>query len=94
MVALFLYPLEDTLTLQEQLDQIRAGSKIRIPEENRAIMRSATGRLARSGQLDKVPKVGDQAPDFALPDTAGSTWDSSALRQNGPLLVTFFRGHW
>jgi len=82
------------MTLQEQLDQIRAGAKIRIPEANRAIMRAATDRLVQSGQLEKNLKVGDPAPDFFLADTTGTPWDSLALRRGGPLLLTFFRGHW
>lgn len=82
------------MTLQEQLDQIRAGAKIRIPEANRAIMRNATDALVQSGRLAKTPKVGDTAPDFILTDTTGTNWDSRALRERGPLLVTFFRGHW
>jgi hypothetical protein len=82
------------MTLQEQLDQIRAGSKIRIPEENRAIMRNATDRLVRSGILAKALQEGETAPDFALVDSTGTLWDSRDLRSNGPLLLTFFRGHW
>ena len=82
------------MTLQEQLDQIRAGAKIRIPEANRAIMRNATERLVQSGQLEKALKTGDPAPDFVLADTTGTFWDSIALRSKGPLLLTFFRGHW
>jgi hypothetical protein len=86
--------METTMTLQEQLDRIRAGAKIRIPEENRAIMRKATELLNCSGKPGRVPKVGDPAPDFILPDSTGSTWNSRALRRDGALLVTFFRGHW
>lgn len=82
------------MTLQEQLDQIRAESKIRIPEANRAIMRNATDSLVQSGRLAKTPKVGDTAPDFTLTDTTGTEWDTRTLREHGPLLVTFFRGHW
>jgi len=82
------------MTLQEQLDQIRAGAKIRIPEANRAIMRAATDRLVQSGQPEKTLKVGDPAPDFVLTDTTGTSWDSLPLRSSGALLLTFFRGHW
>lgn len=82
------------MTLQEQLDRIRAGAKIRIPEANRLIMRNAAEGLAQSGQLEKARKVGDPAPDFILADTNGTSWDSTALRSKGPVLLTFFRGHW
>jgi len=82
------------MTLQEQLDQIRAGAKIRVPHANRTIMRNAADSLVQSGRLAKTPKVGDAAPDFTLADTTGTKWDSRVLRERGPLLVTFFRGHW
>jgi len=82
------------MSLQEQLDQIRAGSKSRLPEEAKAIMRNATELLVRSGQVDKATASGSFAPDFALQDTDGTTWDSRVLRKDGPLILTFFRGHW
>jgi hypothetical protein len=87
-------PNQAAMTLQEQLDQIRAGAKIRIPEANRTIMRNAADALIQSGRLEKTPKVGDAVPDFKLADTTGTNWDSRTLRDRGPLLVTFFCGHW
>jgi hypothetical protein len=82
------------MTLQEQLNQIRAGAKIRIPEENRTIMRNATDHLVRSGRLAQALKAGDPTPDFILHDTTGASWSSQMLRCSRPLLITFFRGHW
>ena len=81
------------MNLQNQLDQIRAGSKKRLPEEAKAIMRNATELLVKSKQVEKALKLGDIAPDFALQDSAGVTWDTTALLNKGPLVLTFFRGH-
>lgn len=39
-----------------------------------------------------APKVGDQAPDFAVTDPDGRTWTLSELK--GDVLVFFYRGHW
>jgi peroxiredoxin Q/BCP len=35
-------------------------------------------------------KVGDKAPAFALPDTAGQTVTLQALLQKGPVILAFF----
>ena len=82
------------MSLQEQLDQIRIGSKKRLPEEAKAIMRNATDILVKSGQVDKALSSKSTAPDFVLQDTEGVTWDTQVLRKNGPIILTFFRGHW
>ena len=39
-------------------------------------------------------KVGDTAPDFLLPDWEGRLVSSTQLRENGPLVVSFYRGGW
>lgn len=43
---------------------------------------------------DKVPEVGQVAPDFSLPDSSGSTRRLSELAESGPLVLIFYRGHW
>ena len=39
-------------------------------------------------------KVGDNAPDFLLPDADGRLHSSQQLRRKGPLVLSFFRGGW
>lgn len=39
-------------------------------------------------------KIGDDAPDFLLPDAHGRLHSSEQLRRNGPLVLSFFRGGW
>jgi peroxiredoxin len=41
-----------------------------------------------------LPKVGQQAPDFALPDSTGTARRLSDLVAVGPLVLLFYRGHW
>lgn len=38
--------------------------------------------------------VGDQAPDFALPDATGETVRLDELLVDGPVVLTFYRGGW
>ena len=39
-------------------------------------------------------RVGDRAPDFALPDAAGRTVRLSERLAEGPVVLTFYRGAW
>jgi peroxiredoxin len=38
--------------------------------------------------------VGDTAPDFSLPDSAGATRTLSELTRDSLCVVLFYRGHW
>jgi peroxiredoxin len=38
--------------------------------------------------------VGDSAPDFSLPDSAGAMWTLSELTRASLCVVLFYRGHW
>lgn len=82
------------MTLQEELDALKAQSRTRIPEEAQAIMRRAVEGLRTSGILDGVPKVGTRAPEFTLPNLAGQPVGSRTLLAKGPLVVSFYRGKW
>jgi hypothetical protein len=50
---------------------------------------------AVSAQTAKVVlKVGDKAPDFALPNGDGKTVSLSDYTSRGPVVVVFYRGFW
>jgi peroxiredoxin len=57
-------------------------------------MHQAVADLRASGIALKVLKVGDRAPEFALPNAAGVPVESGRLLAVGPLVVTFYRGRW
>jgi peroxiredoxin len=44
--------------------------------------------------LEKIPAVGDVAPDFALEDTRGRTRRLSEMAAEQLIVLVFFRGHW
>ena len=81
-------------TLQERLDRIRAGFVEQAPENVLAIMHAATEGIRASGIMDRIPKVGDPLPAFALVDTKGETVRSADLLARGPLVITHYRGDW
>ena len=57
-------------------------------------MHRATEDLRRSGLAQRALKVGDLAPAFELANQDGDPVRSSDLLARGPLVITFFRGHW
>ncbi len=57
-------------------------------------MHRATEELRGSGIMDRVIKVGDPLPPFALPNASGHKVGSADLLAKGPLVLTFFRGSW
>ncbi len=82
------------MSLQEQLDELRAKSKTRIPPETQAVMQRSIDELRASGILSRAPKVGDRAPDFTLPNAAGQPVSLAGLLAKGPVVVSFYRGRW
>ena len=81
-------------SLEERLKVIREGAVKRIAEEHRERMHRATAELETSGAAQRALGVGDEAPEFSLADTSGDRVSSAAVLERGPLVVTFFRGHW
>ena len=84
------------MTLKERLDELKAKSQAnpRISPEARAIMTRSIDDLRKSGIVDRVVKVGERAPDFALPDSTGRLVRLGELLVRGPAVLSFFRGRW
>lgn len=82
------------MTLQEKLDAIKAQSRTRIPPEAQAVMARAIEEVRASGILQRVPRVGDRAPDFTLPGAAGHPVRLEDVLGRGPGVLSFYRGRW
>lgn len=82
------------MSLNDELKALRARAVSKRAPEIVATMHRAVEELRASGAPDRVLKVGDAAPHFALPNAEGSTVDSAKLLAAGPLIVTFYRGRW
>ena len=65
-----------------------------FPPEAVADIKKAMDEIVASGILDRALKVGDSAPDFALPDYSGITVSLTEVLQYGPAVVVFYRGEW
>ncbi len=82
------------MSLQEQLDALRAQSKSRIPVEAQAVMQRSVDELRASGIMTRVPRVGERAPDFTLPNASEQPITLRGLLARGPAVVSFYRGRW
>ena len=82
------------MSLAEKLDELRAGSAKRLPEEMRTLAAELVKNLRASAILDGVIKVGDTLPPFALANRDGVEVRSGDLLAAGPLVLTVFRGSW
>lgn len=85
--------------LQERLDEFKKSFESGAPPYNaprEAIekMHRATAELEASGIEKRALKVGDRAPSFTLFNQNHVQVFSADLLQQGPLVVSFFRGHW
>jgi len=82
------------MTLQDQLDRIRAGFEAQAPTAALAVMHRATRDLRDTGIAERTVREGQQAPDFRLKGTSGGEICLSEAHSRGPVVLTFFRGRW
>jgi len=82
------------MALKAELADLRTRLESKRPADVVATMHRAIDELRASGAADRILKPGDPAPDFRLPDATEQIVDSRALREKGPLVVTFYRGRW
>lgn len=85
--------------LQSRLDEFKkkfesGAPPYNAPREAIETMHRATAELKASGIEDRVLKVGDRAPEFTLFNQDHVEVSSPNLLRQGPLVVSFFRGHW
>lgn len=82
------------MSLTMELEKLRKASRNRIPADKLAVMDRAARDLLESGITDTCLKEGDTAPDFVLPNAAGTSVSLSELLEQGPLVLSFYRGGW
>ncbi len=86
--------MEEERDLQEELDAQRERSRAtRPPEINQAIARGLD-RLRESGIVERAVGIGDQAPEFALPNVSGREVRLGERLAHGPVVLAFYRGVW
>jgi peroxiredoxin len=85
--------------LQERLDEFKKSFEsgappYNAPHEAIETMHRATAELRATGIEERALKVGDHAPGFTLFNQEHVEVSSANLLRKGPMVVSFFRGHW
>ena len=86
-------------SLQARLDEFKRAFEsgappYNAPHEAIETMHRATAELKASGLENTALKVGDRAAQFNLFNQDHVGVNSGDLLRHGPLVVSFFRGHW
>jgi hypothetical protein len=86
-------------SLQSRLDEFKKAFEsgappYYAPHDAIETMHRATAALKASGLESIVLKVGDRAPEFTLFNQDHVKVNSAELLRRGPMVVSFFRGHW
>jgi peroxiredoxin len=83
------------MKLQDKLDAFKAHfeTKVATPEVVEIFHRTMAELIA-TGQAERALKVGDLAPTFRLVNAEGELVSSQQMLEQGPLVVTFYRGVW
>ena len=86
-------------TLQERLAEFKKAFEsgappYNVPHDAIEKMHRATAELKASGLEKTALKVGERAPNFTLFNQDHAQVASTDLLRHGPLVLSFFRGHW
>jgi hypothetical protein len=85
--------------LQDRLDEFKEKFESGAPPYNASgeaieLMHRATAELKAAGAEARALRVGDHAPSFTLFNQDHVPVASDDLLRQGPLVASFFRGHW
>lgn len=80
-------------SLAERLDAYSSASRKVIPAYADAVDRLVV-RLSSSEAGASAPRAGEPMPAFILPDENGHLSSLDSFLANGPIAITFHRGHW
>ncbi|MBX9869833.1 MAG: AhpC/TSA family protein [Burkholderiaceae bacterium] len=83
------------MSLQAELDAFMADVRTKVPAEVLApIEQFYQQDLHRPEHFPRALKIGQKANDFTLFDATGKSVSLTTLRQNGPVIISFYRGAW
>ncbi len=81
-------------TLHQQTSEFTESFVAEVPAEALATMNQAKDDLEKTGIVATSLQVGDEAPNFTLPNHQGEPTNLKSLLQKGPVVISFYRGGW
>ena len=91
--AAFLEVRSSELSLQDRLRVVADAARIHKPWYADAVDEFAS-RLRQVQAGADAPGIGEQMPDFVLPDHEGRLVSLAEILTGGPAVIAFHRGHW
>lgn len=82
------------MTLTQDLANLRDRLRANHSDDIKATMDRATEELVDSGLVNRSLAVGATVPNFTLPDATGQEVELASLLENGPVILSFYRGGW
>lgn len=86
--------MRTTASYIDQRGEMHARMAMQAPTELLKRFATAAERLDAIDFAARAPKVGDRAPDFALPDQRGEEVHLTALLRESRVVLIFYRGEW
>lgn len=83
-----------TPSLSSQIEETVTAFMAGLPDDEAKIVGTSFEKLHASSVAANAVNTGDDAPDFELPDASGGTTRLSSALQNGPVVLSFYRGGW
>ena len=81
-------------TVAEKLEARKEAFSKKADEQKKKDYEEGVRLVRESGVLEKAVKTGDAAPDFTLPNAVGEDVKLSALLEEGPVVMIWYRGEW
>ena len=82
------------MSLEEDLAAQRARAYQRRSPEERRVRAAAIDSTASSGLAEAALSVGERLPRIVLCEINGGLVDVNAMLENGPVVISFYRGGW
>ena len=80
--------------LSEQTEKTRDAFISALPEDQRNTVGGAFAELMASSVAAGASNIGDRAADFELPNVRGGRLSLAATLEEGPVVLSFYRGSW
>src|ERR1700726_5235511 len=84
---------EEVMSLQDDSSALRKNLEAEIGDKIKSLDRE-TEALLQSEIIKNSLQVGQKAPDFTLPNATGGEVSLSSLLEQGPVVLSFYRGEW